>query len=432
MSDVRDGAGGVLPDLPEGWAWATLDEVAEKSDAKQDPQSCPEETYLGMGDVEAQTMRLLTRGYCAEYKSQGNAFEAGQILYGRLRPYLNKVFEPSFSGVCSAEFIVIKPAGSIRGDFLARILNSASFVQFAATLDTGARPRVKYEQISAFQLALPPREQQEMIVRAISEEFGRLDAIEAEIGRANRLMEQFRSALLRDAFSGHLVSPHAAPEADQVDSNGRPELPQGWEWRTLGDLCDPPEYGWTTRASQEGEVKLLRTTDITNGPISWPEIPCCEVAPDDLQRYGLRAGDLVISRTGAGAGSSALISSEPPDPAVFASYLIRFRPQQNVSSNFLAHFLDSHGFWAQVAAAASGLKKNINATKLRAIQVAVPPLDEQLLIVEALECELARLKLVQAVAASARDDIKYARESILHRALIGQLVTTDRAEGNAA
>ena len=48
-----------------------------------------------------------------------------------------------------------------------------------------------------------------------------------------------------------------------------PPLPDGWAWTTLGEVCQPPQYGWTTSAQDRGTLHLLRTTDITSGSIDW-------------------------------------------------------------------------------------------------------------------------------------------------------------------
>jgi type I restriction enzyme S subunit len=437
---MSDDSAEVMMALPEGWEWTTLGEVAP---VRRKPPGLPARksvAFVPMALISERGSTISTFETRDGTSVNGTYFEEGDLLLSRITPSFENGKQgivldvPGGYGYATTEVYPLNCSVEIAPDFLNMMLRSQGVRRALIPMMAGATGRMRLPErvVEGFRIPLPPRREQALIIKAIGEEFGRLDAIEKELDGVDLLMEQFRNALLRDAFSGHLVLPHAEPDGERVDSNGRPELPQRWEWRTLGDLCDRPAYGWTTRASQEGAVKLLRTTDITNGPISWPDVPCCEVAPDDLQRYGLRAGDLVISRTGAGAGSSALISTEPPSPTAFASYLIRFRPQQDVSSNFLAYFLSSHGFWAQVAATASGLKKNINATKLSAIQVPVPSLAEQELIVAALDVELSRLDGVRAVAGEARIDLTRIRDSVLHRAFIGQLVATTQADGDQA
>ena len=53
---------------------------------------------------------------------------------------------------------------------------------------------------------------------------------------------------------------------------GLSELPDGWMWTTLGEVSQPPQYGWTTSAKNRGKLHLLRTTDITSGYINWETV----------------------------------------------------------------------------------------------------------------------------------------------------------------
>ena len=93
--------------LPHGWVETTLAEVVEPRIGKSDPQARPEARYIGMDQVEAHSMRLLGTREAGSMKSAANVFRGRDVLYGRLRPYLNKVYQPDFDGMCSSEFIVM-------------------------------------------------------------------------------------------------------------------------------------------------------------------------------------------------------------------------------------------------------------------------------------------------------------------------------------
>ena len=167
-------------------------------------------------------------------------------------------------------------------------------------------------------------------------------------------------------------------------------LPSGWKLETLGSLCEKSQYGWTTKADKDGQgVKFLRTTDITPGVVDWERVPYCVEAPSDLDKYLIREGDLLISRTGS-IGVNYLVSN--PEPAVFASYLIRFRPKKSISTNYLRYFLQSPTYWRAIAAGKKGIAvQNVNATMLSKIPVPVAPDSEQLEIVAEIEKQFSRL-----------------------------------------
>src|SRR4051812_36461791 len=95
-------------ELPARWVWTTLGEVANPERRRTNPQTRPDLRFIGMEHIEAHTMRLLGTIPASEMRSSAEYFEWGDVLYGRLRPYLNKVYRPDFEGLCSSEFIVFR------------------------------------------------------------------------------------------------------------------------------------------------------------------------------------------------------------------------------------------------------------------------------------------------------------------------------------
>lgn len=154
------------------------------------------------------------------------------------------------------------------------------------------------------------------------------------------------------------------------------DLPDGWAVAKLGEICEPPQYGWTTSARKDGNgLKLLRTTDISAGVVDWPSVPSCSEEPGDPAKYLLKSGDIVVSRAGS-VGFSFLVKNPPR--AIFASYLIRFRPLEQVSGDFISVFLKSPAYWEAIAEESAGIAiPNVNASKLQEIEIRLPPLAEQ-------------------------------------------------------
>jgi type I restriction enzyme S subunit len=181
------------------------------------------------------------------------------------------------------------------------------------------------------------------------------------------------------------------------------ELPKGWVTTNIESVCSDPQYGWTTSANDVGNVKFLRTTDITSGKINWALVPYCKTNPSDLAKYLLKDGDVVISRAGS-IGYSFLITSPPK--CIFASYLIRFKPL--INHKFFSYFLQSNQYWQSISEKKIGIAvANVNATKLKQIILPLSPLNEQKRIVAKIEelfskldhtqnlLELIRLKISQ-------------------------------------
>lgn len=173
------------------------------------------------------------------------------------------------------------------------------------------------------------------------------------------------------------------------------DLPDSWIWVKLIDICQKPQYGWTTSASDNATgPKLLRTTDISAGLIDWTSVPCCERAPEDIGKYLLRRGDILVSRAGS-VGVSIEIEDDCPE-AVFASYLIRFRPLDPIPPRYVTLYLKSPYYWNSIADNTAGIAvPNVNATKLQSIDIPLPPLQEQYRILTKIQQLFGRINRVK-------------------------------------
>jgi len=190
------------------------------------------------------------------------------------------------------------------------------------------------------------------------------------------------------------------------------EIPKGWELVKLGDVCTFPQYGYTTSGAERGNLKPLRTTDITSGKINWDNVPFCKENPQDIQKYLLNDGDIVISRAGS-VGVSYLIHK--PQKSVFASYLIRFKPFDNiVVEKFFYYFLKSPLYWNEISEKSLGIAvPNVNASKLKSIPIPLSPLPEQHRIVDKIEALFSRLDKGIENLKTAQQQLKVYRQAVL-------------------
>ncbi|ENS3476465.1 restriction endonuclease subunit S [Salmonella enterica] len=200
------------------------------------------------------------------------------------------------------------------------------------------------------------------------------------------------------------------------------KLPEGWVTTHLSEICSKPQYGYTTKSSSMGDVKFLRTTDITKGAVDWSSVPYCMDAPEDVSKYQLQDRDIVISRAGS-VGFSFLVQN-PPSQVVFASYLIRFKPVNYFSEYYLKRFLESSDYWNQLSLMSAGnAVQNVNAQKLSTLTVPIPPIAEQKIIAEKLDTLLAQVDSTKARLEQIPQILKRFRQSILTCAIDGTLTS---------
>jgi len=205
-----------------------------------------------------------------------------------------------------------------------------------------------------------------------------------------------------------------------VRNNSGAQLPDRWTLSTLGEVSEKSQYGWTTKANHEvGELKLLRTTDITSGTVDWSTVPYCTEEPDDVEKYLVKSGDILISRAGS-VGVSFLINN--PERAVFASYLIRFRAKEGVDPKYFYYYLKTPDYWTAIGASKSGIAvPNVNASKLSLVPIPVAPPNEQRKIVAEIEKQFSRLDEAVANLKRVKANLKRYKAAVLKAAVEGKL-----------
>jgi len=194
-----------LPELPEGWVWTRVGEVMEPSKEKVDPTKVEEVPYISLEHIEKDTGKLLGHGHSSEVRSSKTKFNSGDLLYGKLRPYLNKVHLANFEGVCSTDILVFPKADIPNAFFLYRFM-CRDFVNYASQNVSGVNlPRVSFKTLAQFEIALPPLLEQHKIVEEIERRLSVADEVEKIVEQNLKRAEKLRQSILKKAFEGKLV-----------------------------------------------------------------------------------------------------------------------------------------------------------------------------------------------------------------------------------
>lgn len=146
--------------------------------------------------------------------------------------------------------------------------------------------------------------------------------------------------------------------------------------------------------------RFLRITDIQDGNVDWLTVPHCETTHSEGEAARLDVGDIVFARTGATTGKSYLLRS-CPERTVFASYLIRVRPDRTkIDPRYLSWYFQTPEYWRQITTSASGTAQpGVNASKLSSLVVPVPPIDQQHRIADILDkADAVRRKRRESIA----------------------------------
>jgi type I restriction enzyme S subunit len=216
--------------------------------------------------------------------------------------------------------------------------------------------------------------------------------------------------------------PMASPNHQLPSNDGKPALPKGWVWTTIGDASEQIQYGYTEKATEKKiGPKFLRITDIQDNNVVWENVPYVKIDASEKSKYLLHSDDLVFARTGATVGKSYLLRDPIPE-AVFASYLIRMKLSKQLSPKFIYNFFQSGFYWEQINKNKLGIgQPNVNGTTLAKIVLPLPPLPEQHRIVAKIEELFTKLDAGVAALKKAKAQLQRYRQSVLKDAFSGKL-----------
>lgn len=273
-------------------------------------------------------------------------------------------------------------------------------------------------------LPLPPVDEQRAIVEMLEEHLSVLNSGVSSLQRALGNTKRLRSAVLRAAVDGTLLAGGDKLLRVSGPEPWSPEVPRHWTFRTVDDLAELVEYGTSAKTGSDQGVPVLRMGNIVEGELDWGNLKYLPTDHADFPKLLLRAGDVLFNRTNSPelVGKTAVYRASDPE-ASFASYLLRVRLKPGMLPEFFSAFLNSsygRSWIASVVTQQVG-QANVNGTKLRALRVPCPPLDEQARILAAIEDCLGPLARLRGALALQCTRSTRLRQSILQAALSGNL-----------
>ncbi|WP_158651304.1 restriction endonuclease subunit S [Pseudotamlana carrageenivorans] len=188
----------------DGWEEKTLGEVVKYDKTKYSATNRP---YVGLENIESNTGTYLGSLEAHEVKSSTFQFDERHVLYGRLRPYLNKVLVPKFAGHCSTEIFPILPGQEVLREFLFYWLMSPLIVSKIDATWTGARmPRANMNEVIKFKINITSIENQKEIIKELTLLKIEIKNLESKYKNLINNIEELKKSILQKAFAGELTS----------------------------------------------------------------------------------------------------------------------------------------------------------------------------------------------------------------------------------
>lgn len=437
-------------DIPESWEWVRLESICTKlvDGDHNPPKGCSyETTYVMVSStninddciVELEKVRYLEKNIFDKENERTNA-ATGDIFFtsvgslGRSCVYeggLNICFQRSVSVIHTLIF----------NYYLKYCLDSAYIQQKIVREATGTAQKGFYlNQLALLLIPIPPIEEQHRIVSKYLETV----QMQKEYYKTNETLDVLNSgfpatlkkSILQYAVQGKLVPQDPADEPasvllkrihtekEQLVKEGKIkrdkhesvifrrdnsyyekvdvierciddelpfEIPDSWEWTTIGTTCINIQYGSSRKSESTGTMAVLRMGNIQNGRIDTQKLVYTS-DKEEIAHYPLEYNDLLFNRTNSKelVGKTAIYKSEVP--AIYAGYLIRITPL--IDSDYLNYVMQTQFYWVycqNVRSDAIG-QSNINAEKLKNFIYPLPPLHEQKRIAKKLNSIFTKIK----------------------------------------
>lgn len=357
----------------------------------------------------------------SEFGTDGVGFSAGDVLFGKLRPYLAKVWVASRDGEAVGDFHVLGPVPGCNSRFLFYQLAGDQVIDVISGSTYGAKmPRASWDFMGQLALARPPLPEQEGIAIFLDRETGKIDALVAEQERLIVLLKEKRQALI-----SHAVTKGLDPNVPMKDSGvaWMGQIPAHWEVTRIHHACklesghtpskQVPDYWrdcdipWVSLA----DTKQLAVSDY----ISETATMINALGLENSSARVLPAGSVVFTRD-ATVGLAAITTR----PMAVSQHLVAWCPSAVVDPVYLLRVvsamrasLDSYTFGATL--------KTIGMDDVRSLKMPLPPRAEQQAIVDLLGTGISRIDALVAEAYVATQLLLERRSTVISAAVTGKI-----------
>ena len=419
-----------LGDVPAHWGMKRLKALVTNV-VDQTTQRYEHEIALALENVESWSGRYADAGPGMAFESQLKRFQTGDVLFGKLRPYLAKVTCPDKPGVCVGEFLVLRPhSKNVAPGFLQRVLCSKPMIDTINSSTFGAKmPRAEWQFVGNLVQPIPPLSEQTAIVRFLDHADRRIQRYIRAKQKLIALLEEQKQAVLHQAVTGQVDvrtgQPYPAYKPSGIEWLGA--VPAHWEKKRLRSIARIRYgLGQPPREILDG-LPLIRATNVDQGCII--EKNLMYVDPLDVPKNRdafLSKGEIIVVRSGAYTADSAIVP-EAYDGAVVGYDMIV--TVSGAQPEFIANALLSDYVRDDqlITVSTRSAQPHLNAEELGTALFLLPPLPEQTVIVRYLDKVTADINTAISRARRQAELLQEYRTRLIADVVTGQLDVREAA-----
>jgi len=371
--------------IPEDWEVVKLGNISAQRNDIVKPEQKGVIRFVGLEHIDPGKTNI--RDYCSDLniKSSKFQFSAGDILYGKLRPYLDKAVITDFDGICSTDLIVINSNRSKTFQkFLIHLVHSKDFINYAISNTSGTNhPRTSWKAIANFKFGLPPLPEQQKIAEILATVDEVIEKVDEAVKKTQRLKKGLMQELLTNGIG------HKEFKDTEI---GR--IPKEWDIEKLEDISLNTLGGGTPSTSNaeywDGEIAWMTSAHISDREISTGQRYITEQGLKNSSSSVVPKDNLIIA-TRVGIGKAAINKIDISISQDLTGVIIN---KNKSIPEFLYWMLIKNKNNIKSLAQGSTIK-GILREELMKIKIPLPPLSEQQKIAEILGTVDSRMEMLR-------------------------------------
>ena len=392
-----------------GYRERTLDELCSLRRELVEPSSTEANRYVGLEHIDPGIPQIRRWGHDGDLRSTKSRFYAGDVLYGKLRPYLDKAALAEWEGICSTDILTLRPHSEVADPrYLSFLLHTSAFLAHAAATTSGVNhPRTSWADIARFSHPVPPLPEQRAIVVVLSKIQAAVEVQDKIVATLKELKAATMAKLFREGLRGESLK--------QTEIG---EMPESWEIVRLGKHCAISSGGTPARDVAEywnGNIPWVKTGEIDYRPITSTEECITEAGLQNSAAKMLPKGTLLMAMYGQGVtrGKVAFLEIEAATNQACAALF----PDESLDSGYL-YALCTFAYNRVRELGHGANQKNLSADIIREILLPLPSTVEEQ---KEIYCVLRALESRLQIAERNRDTFKSLFSSMLHLLMTGQV-----------
>ena len=404
-----------LGKIPEHWKTDRVKDVSKLRDEKVQIKSS-DKNYLELENLEQGTGKVIGFQDTLEVISKVMTFKKGDVLFGKLRPYLEKYYLTQENGYCTGEILAMEPK-SIDNLFFKYFIGSPNFIKQCDVFSYGAKmPRVNWQtQIGTFEIPIPPPKEQKAIAEYLDKATLKIDHIITIKQEQLVKMEDYYDSRIHEYITKGIN------KIDFIESgiDWQGEVPKHWNKEKLFRLADKMGSGGTPKSTNQdyygGEIDWIQSGDLNDWIVSTTKKTITEEALNNSSAKMFKKGTLLIAMYGATIGKLGVMGMD----AATNQACCAIQVGSKLNSDFLFYLLYDMRKYL-ISQGYGGGQPNISQETLKQQYFYHPPKTEQIEIVNQIKDFRSKQEIIRDNVKSQIETLQAYRKSLIHECVTGK------------